>query len=98
MPAGAQIVVKNEDVTFKFGVQGQIWADWTQDSSGSQGYQQNFFLRRARIIVGGDVGKDVSFFFETDDPKLGIAPKNLADRIHHPGRDDGVEAEPNNSS
>jgi len=27
VPAGAQIVVKNEDVTFKFGVQGQIWAD-----------------------------------------------------------------------
>jgi hypothetical protein len=78
VPACAQIVVRNEDVTFKFGVQGQIWADWTQDSSGSQGYQQNFFLRRARIIVGGDVGKDVSFFFETDDPKLGITPKNLA--------------------
>jgi hypothetical protein len=78
VPAGAQIVVKNEDVTFKFGVQGQLWADWTQDSSGTQGYQQNFFLRRARIIVAGDVGKDISFFFETDDPKLGITPKNLA--------------------
>ena len=78
MPASAQIVVKNEDVTFKFGVQGQLWADWTQDSSGTQGYQQNFYLRRARIIVAGDVGKDVSFFFETDDPKLGITPKNLA--------------------
>jgi hypothetical protein len=77
-PAGAQIVVKNEDVTFKFGVQGQLWADWAQDPSGTQGYQQNFFLRRARIIVAGDVGKDVSFFFETDDPKLGITPKNLA--------------------
>jgi hypothetical protein len=77
-PAGAQIVVKNEDVTFKFGVQGQLWADWAQDPSGTQGYQQNLFLRRARIIVAGDVGKDVSFFFETDDPKLGITPKNLA--------------------
>jgi hypothetical protein len=77
-PADAQIVVKNEDVTFKFGVQGQLWADWAQDPSGRQGYQQNFFLRRARIIVAGDVGKDVSFFFETDDPKLGITPKNLS--------------------
>ena len=77
-PADAQIVVKNEDVTFKFGVQGQLWADWTQDPSGTQGYQQNFFLRRARIIVAGDIGKDLSFFFETDDPKLGITPKNLA--------------------
>lgn len=78
VPAVAQIVVKNEDVTFKFGIQGQLWADWTQDSSGSQGYQQNLYLRRARIIVSGDVGKDISFFFETDDPKLGITPKNLA--------------------
>jgi hypothetical protein len=75
VPARAQIVVKNEDVTFRFGVQGQIWADWTQESSGAQGYQQNFFLRRARLIVGGDIGKDVSFFFETDDPKLGITPR-----------------------
>jgi hypothetical protein len=78
MPATAQIVVKNEDVTFKFGVQGQLWADWTQDSSGTQGYQQNFYLRRARLIMAGDVGKDISFFFETDDPKLGITPKNLS--------------------
>ncbi len=78
MPASAQIVVKNEDVTFRFGVQGQLWADWTQDSTGSQGYQQNFYLRRARLIFGGDIGKDISFFVETDDPKLGITPKNLA--------------------
>jgi hypothetical protein len=77
-PAAAQIVVKNEDVTFKFGVQGQLWGDWTQDSTGTQGYQQNFYLRRARLIVGGDIGKDISFFVETDDPKLGITPKNLA--------------------
>ncbi len=78
MPLCAQIVVRNEDVTFKFGVQGQLWADWTQDSSGTQGYQQNFYLRRARLIVGGDIGKDIDFFIETDDPKLGINPKNLA--------------------
>lgn len=77
-PASAQIVVKNDDVTFKFGFQGQLWGDWTQDSSGAQNYQQNFYLRRARIILGGDIGKDISFFVETDDPKLGITPKNLA--------------------
>jgi len=70
-----QIVVKNDDVTFKFGFQGQLWADWTQDSSGAQGYQQNFYLRRVRFILAGDVGKDISFFFETDDPKLGSPPR-----------------------
>jgi hypothetical protein len=78
MPLSAQIVVKNEDVSFRFGVQGQLWADWTQDSSGAQGYQQNFYLRRARLIVGGDIGKDLDFFIETDSPRLGINPKNLA--------------------
>jgi hypothetical protein len=78
VPASAQIVVKSEDVTFKFGLQGQVWADWTQDSSGTQGYQQNFYLRRIRLIVGGDIGKDIDFFLETDDPKLGINPKSLS--------------------
>ena len=78
VPSSAQMAVKNGDVTFKFGIQGQLWADWTQDSSGTQGYQQNFYLRRARIIVGGDIGKDIEFFLETDDPRLGITPKNLA--------------------
>jgi hypothetical protein len=77
-PAQGQIVSKNEDVTFKFGVQGQLWGDWTQDSSGNQGYQQNFYLRRARLIMGGDIGDNISFFFETDGPKLGIVPKSLA--------------------
>jgi len=77
-PASAQIVVKNEDVTFKFGVQGQLWGDWMQDASGARGYQQNYSFRRARIIVGGDIGNDISFFLETDDPKLGVTPKNLA--------------------
>ena len=50
VPSSAQVVVKaSDDVSFKFGIQGQLWADWTQDSSGTQGYQQNFYLRRARI-------------------------------------------------
>src|ERR1022692_4606699 len=74
-PAQAQIVVKNEDVSIKFGVLGQLWGDWTQDStSGTQGYQQNLYVRRARLIMGGDIGKDISFFFETDDPNLGKTP------------------------
>jgi len=77
-PASAQIVVRSEDASFKFGIQGQLWADYTQDNTGAQGYQQNYYLRRARIIFGGDIGKNISFFVETDDPKLGITPKNLS--------------------
>lgn len=75
--ATAQVTIKNEDVDFKFGIQGQLWADWNQDTApGSQGYQQNLFLRRARILIGGDIGKDISFFVETDSPNLGKTPKN----------------------
>ena len=81
-PAYAQLQIKNEDVTIKFGIQGQFWADWNQDataaSAGSQGYQQNFYLRRARLMMGGNIGDNITFFIQTDDPKLGITPKNLA--------------------
>ena len=77
-PARAQLTVKNEDVTIKFGVLGQMWGNWTQDSTSAvPGYQQNIYLRRARVIMGGDIGKDISFFFETDDPNLGKTPKSL---------------------
>jgi len=77
-PGYGQIQVKNEDVTIKFGVLGQVWGNFTQDSTaGVQGYQQNIYLRRARLIMGGDLGKDISFFFETDDPNLGKTPKAM---------------------
>jgi len=81
-PAAAQLEIKNEDVSIKFGIQAQFWADFLQDatapSAGAQGYQQNFYLRRVRLMMAGDIGHNISFFFQTDDPKLGITPKNLA--------------------
>src|SRR5579864_8824792 len=87
-PVSAQLQIKNEDVTIKFGIQGQFWADWTQDataaSAGSQGYAQNFYLLRARLMMAGSIGNNINFFFQTDDPKLGLSPagstatKNLA--------------------
>jgi hypothetical protein len=46
----------------KFGFQGQLWGDWTQESTGSQGYQQNFYLRPLGIIFGGDISKHISLF------------------------------------
>jgi hypothetical protein len=82
VPASAQLQIKNEDVTIKFGLLGQFWADWNQDqtapSSGAEGYSQNFYLRRARLMLGGNIGDNITFFFQTDDPKLGITPKNLS--------------------
>jgi hypothetical protein len=74
--AEAQITVTKEDVTFRFGIEGQIWADWTQDSTaGVQGYQQNIYIRRARLLTGGSIGNDITFFVDTDSPNLGKTPK-----------------------
>lgn len=77
LPAGdaaAQAVIKvNDDVSFKLGFLLQGQADWLKDAATS-GYTQNLFLRRARVLVGGSVAKNVSFFFETDNPNLGKNP------------------------
>jgi hypothetical protein len=67
--AQAQIKV-NDDVNIKFGVLGQVQADALEDSN-SDDYAKNFFLRRIRLLVGGSVAKNVSFFIETDAPNLG---------------------------
>ena len=76
-PAHAQVVVKVSDtVNFRMGFQLQGWADYNQDQI-SEGYSQNFFLRRVRFILAGNLAKDVSFFFQTDNPRLGNAPKAL---------------------
>jgi len=70
-PADAQAVIRvNDNVSFKVGFQFQGWADWTQ-SAVTGGYAQNLFIRRARFLVGGQVAKDVTFFFETDSGNLG---------------------------
>jgi hypothetical protein len=68
----AQVVVKvNDTVNFRLGFQLQGWAEWLQDQT-SEGYQQNFKLRRVRLILAGQVAKNVTFFFQTDNPQLGL--------------------------
>ena len=76
-PARAQVIVKvNDTVNFRLGFQLQGWADWQQDQV-SEGYSQNMFIRRVRLIMAGNLAKDVSFFFQTDNPRLGNNPKAL---------------------
>jgi hypothetical protein len=70
--ASAQAVIKVDDtINLRLGVLLQPQADWTQDADG--GYTQNLFLRRARLLVGGQLSRDLTFFLETDDPNLGKA-------------------------
>jgi hypothetical protein len=80
-PARAQIEIKvNEDVNFKLGVLGQFQADWLEDPAADD-TTQNLFIRRIRLLFGGQVAKNVSFFVETDAPNLGKtlpAGKNIS--------------------
>jgi hypothetical protein len=69
-PARAQAIIKvNDTVNFRVGFQLQGWAEWQQDQV-SEGYQQSMFIRRVRFILGGNLAKNVSFFFQTDNPSL----------------------------
>ncbi|HYM59385.1 MAG TPA: hypothetical protein VEZ11_00685 [Thermoanaerobaculia bacterium] len=73
----AQAVIKvNDTVNFKFGLLLQAWADEQQDAV-SRAYAQNLFVRRIRFLVAGQVAPNVTFFYETDNPNLGKAPKAL---------------------
>jgi hypothetical protein len=69
--AVAQIVVKaGDDVTFKLGVLGQFQADTIEDP-GTDANTNNLFIRRLRLMFGGQVAQNVTFFVETDAPNLG---------------------------
>lgn len=72
-PAVAQVVIKaSDDVSFKLGILGQFQADTIEDP-GSDAYNKNLFVRRLRLMFGGQVTKDITFFVETDTPNLGKA-------------------------
>lgn len=70
-PAHGQLVVKSgEDVNFNLGFQGQFWLDSTQVPA-TGAYPDSLYIRRIRLLVGGSMFNDLTFFFETDDPNLG---------------------------
>ena len=73
--ANAQVVIKvNDDAFFKLGLLLQTQADALEDPATGT-YAQNVFVRRVRLLLGGQISKQLSFFVETDSPNLG---KSLA--------------------
>jgi len=71
LPVSAQVVIKgDDDVNFKLGILGQFEAD-TIDNPGDEPNSNNLFARRLRLMFGGQVAKNVTFFIETDAPNLG---------------------------
>jgi len=82
-PARGQAVINvSDDVSLKFGVLGQFWADAISDPT-SDSETRNVFVRRLRLITGGQVAKKVTFFIETDAPNLGRATtsKNITPSV-----------------
>ena len=67
----------SDAVYLRLGIQLQTWADETQDPV-TGGYSQNFFFRRVRFMVGGQVAPDVTFFVETESNRLGNAGTGAA--------------------
>jgi hypothetical protein len=79
LPASAQIVINgNDDVSFKLGVLGQFQAD-TISNGDSEPNTNNLFARRLRLLFGGQVAKNVTFFIETDAPNLGKTLSGVKD-------------------
>jgi len=73
----AQATIKVGDVNLRFGLLAQAWGDAQQNATPPGGYADNLFVRRIRFLVGGQINPNVSFFFETDNPNMGKAPKAL---------------------
>ncbi len=76
-PARAQVVVKVSDtVNMRLGFQLQGWAEYLQDPI-SEGYQQSFYFRRVRLYLAGNIAKNVSFVFDTDQANSGKSTTTL---------------------
>ena len=67
---GQMQIKVNDNVNLKFGILLQTQGDATQDVV-SRLYAQNVFIRRARLLLGGQITPNLTFFAETDSPNLG---------------------------
>lgn len=72
----AQAIIRAGESTYvRIGILVQGWADWQQasDASGTvlTGTQQNLFLRRTRMLLPGQLTKDLYFYFQIDSGNIG---------------------------
>ncbi|HEY3380966.1 MAG TPA: porin [Vicinamibacterales bacterium] len=78
-PARAQWMISSKDgktnVKIGFLAQPQLEVLDTPDTTGTS---KNLFLRRIRIVFGGQISEKWTFFFETDSPNLGKATPDKA--------------------
>ncbi len=88
MHAGAQLEIKSADgkSSIKFGVLGQFQAESITTPDGEE-TSKDLYLRRFRIIFGGNIMEKLAFFAETDSPNLGKTVK-LSDGTKAKGSSD----------
>jgi hypothetical protein len=99
--AHAQAVIKvNDSVSVRLGFLAQMWGDFNQNVRQDSSYAQNLFIRRLRLIVGGQVGSKVSFFMDTDSPNLGRTTTAAGKSLTSPViiQDAWVEVKPGTSN
>lgn len=72
-PATGPLQIKVGDAAFRFGLLLQPQADFSQTTATADGYAQTLQLRRARFMIGGNFTKQLFFFWETDNARLGGA-------------------------
>lgn len=67
----AQLMISspNGEMSIKFGVLSQFQAEAFTPSG--KGTSTDLYIRRFRILIGGNITKELSFFAETDNPNLG---------------------------
>lgn len=70
-PAMAYKIQISEEASLNLDVLLQAQAQFTEKASPSAGWSKDFFMRRIRLLAFGNVFKNVSFFFETDQPNFG---------------------------
>jgi hypothetical protein len=73
-PSAAQLQwsSKDEKMSFKVGVLGQLQGEWL-DVAGTDDTANNLFFRRLRLIAGLNLSDKISVFVDTDSPNLGKA-------------------------
>lgn len=69
----------NSSIKFGFLMQGQAESVDVNNTDGSQDTSNNLFFRRLRLLGGGKINDQWSFFFETDSPNLGKGAKGEND-------------------
>jgi len=78
LPGSARAAVDlkvSDDYFVKLGFLTQPWVQLTSDPSSKTDLASDFYIRRTRVILSGQVSKWVSFFMETDIPDWGKGGK-----------------------